>query len=59
LGGSYFAQNLRRNVSRRISISPWDVGNKVPPRAFNEDATNHEAPEWLQGVQSDVLMCGI
>ena len=36
MGGSYPAQNLRRNVSRRIFISPKDVGNKESPGAFNE-----------------------
>ena len=36
MSGSYFAQNSKKNVHRRICSSPWDVGNKALPGAIND-----------------------
>ena len=36
MSGSYFTQNSKKNVHRRICSSSSDVGNKAPPRAIND-----------------------
>ena len=36
MSGSYFTQNLKKNVHRRICSSSSDVGKKAPPRAIND-----------------------
>ena len=56
LGESYPAQTSRKKASRRISISPSDVGDKAPRGAFNEVLRTPKCQEQLQDKQSDVLM---
>ena len=36
LSGSYPAQNLKKNVHRRICSSPLHAGNKAPLGAIND-----------------------
>ena len=50
LGGSYPAQNLKRNTNHRISISLLDVGNKAPSGVFNETSQTPKRQKQLQDI---------
>ena len=50
MGGSYPAQNLKRNTNHRISISLLDVGNKAPSGVFNETSRTPKRQKQLKDI---------
>ena len=50
MGGSYLAQNLKRNTNHRISISLLDVGNKVSSGVFNETSRTPKRQKQLKDI---------